>query len=82
MDEKSPPSKEVGGMAIVPSRLHNIKIKTFYDPIADQIVLQFESEQGPVFKAWFRPLDLREVCYGVLDHIQEIELDKDAETIS
>ena len=59
------------------SELENVKISTLYSKKDKMIILQFEDSRGPVFRSWFRPADLREVCYSILDQIQQVDLDED-----
>ena len=63
------------------SGLGPVKIKTLYSENDKMIILEFEDYRGPIFRSWFRPQDLRELCYSVLDTIQQIEIDKGAPQI-
>jgi len=65
------PWKE-GGM-----KLENVKIKMLYNSTTKLVTLQFEDEDGPVFRASFMIPQLRDLIDGIYDSLLQIELDED-----
>ena len=56
-------------------KIQNVKIKTLYEPSTKLVVLQFEDELGPVFRASFNIPDLRNLLDNIYDALLQIELD-------
>ena len=57
-------------------QIQNVKIKTLYDPNKKLVVLQFEDELGPVFRATFERIPLRELLDNIYDALLEIDIDE------
>ena len=57
-------------------KIQNVKIKTLYEPSTSLVVLQFEDELGPVFRASFKRDDLRKLIDDINDALLEIDLDE------
>ena len=58
-------------------KIQNVKIKTLYDTGNKMVILQFEDELGPVFRASFKIDDLRKLLDDINDSLLQIELDED-----
>lgn len=58
-------------------KIQNVKIKTLYNSSTKLVVLQFEDELGPVFRASFKRDDLRKLLDDIYDALLQIDLDED-----
>ena len=57
-------------------KIQNVKIKTLYDTGNKMVTLQFEDELGPVFRATFERIPLRELIDNIYNALLEIDLDE------
>ena len=59
-------------------KLQNVTIKTLFDIGSNMVILEFADDLGPVFRATFDRLGLRNLVNNIYDSLLEIDLD-DAE---